>query len=585
MNINRPYKLPLHSDKSSTLFFDLDNVDQRPDYDTENDDDNIIQQKMRNVLDTVNLFRPVYRTTLFCVYESPTQLVKIGNDPSIDLGCFYNKQAKPWLSNVSFLYRNNKFIPNQFRPIDTLSPERTMLVFNRRPHECRLCDIDTLNWSIDTRIQCFKLIAQTVQELNNNGIFFLQKVNPGLVSLYQTDDNETRACCHESEVLRTDSSQPGAKSDFSLILSFLRLCDSQNTQHCDVVPDLFAPSIEKIFIDYTEKQNGSDARVLSMPDFNSILAYPLFKNQSSTHCISDCEKIHVRPYLNAIGLLSNHTLTQKLMTSKLPLCYFTTESNETVSDAKNAFTNFTSPDFKNNFVYNKPPVTMAVFHQRYDNSLLCLPEFLEQNPDTSDEDLNAILRKSCVLWYKLARCGIMMGPNASTNNIHVQKTDNLSIQLEKTEYMTISDATSRMVRLEMDCQCNYDVFIDLTDQRLLRCHETRMVNKKDHATLTVSALQFTGFLAQLCLSLQLDIGALPTILNEFNQFCSKYTIRSSIVPWFNDQHRLINNNQMVDLFQTMINIYVWLCAPHEIPNLTIVEARHVKQKIIIIGLD
>ena len=573
-NPNKKIKIVQPSDFDASVVLDSQN----------NVDDLAVQQKLNHVNSTAHLFRAIYRTSQFCVYESPTQIVKIGDNDAVDVNFFHNQKARPFLPNLSLFYYNDKFISQAFNFTKSSSDKKVMLLFNRRQQEMRLCDIDTSSWDLDTRVACFRLLVDMVTGLHQEGIRFTTHVNPGLVSLYKTRSGTVRACCCEHEVLVADAGTNNINEILQYMPRFFGLRHSVAHRG----ESIFTLSGPEPTFDYAPRYHNNLSQVMiTTPRFSLPLAGILAQQQCNNDmvfCISDEYKVSVKH--NLAALKHEAILMKESMPSTLPPCYFVTEHVTTVKGCKTTFTNFTDPCFHSSgiaqeFMYNKETSPVTVFVQRQNTALLTLPDFLLQYPNTSNDDLHSILRKIVVLWYRLAFVGIVVGIEASFNNIYVRPLDRPSTQLQDVEYITLSDIHSRYVRLPVDCtNCKYDVFIDLNNQRLTTHTKTKMYSFENNYKKVVCVAPLLAFLAKITE----PISSFQYITNEVCAFMDKYHIQR-IGSWFKDQFQFGIPQQMTDLFQVAINIYTELHAPAPIPALTIVTASNVDRDLVVVGFN
>lgn len=514
---------------------------------------------LQEVIQTLHEFTPAYRTSLFCVYESPKKIVKIGDDNTIDISPHYQKAAAPYVSQLVLFDKGSQDIPSRFHYLTSTSVTKTMLVYNLRADEMRLCDIDTQNWNLDTRISCIKVIMQMVLRLYNLGIFFTRQLTPGTISLYKNSNQEIKACCNETEILSSDPKYASNNNCIKLISYYLNVHDTEKynkedvpvhfrhfpRQQFDVVPGVynvpqFDPWNPSAFVEmspvkfnYTKKPIILFAQIMKTNAgayirVCDVIALPIITTglKNTLHLLNAGYVIEVAPVDPKI--IANAKLALELMPANLPPCYYVTEEIATLDNARNAFENFTSRSFEERmrtpteFTFNRPASAVMFSLQRRDKTSMTLAHFLCTHPQC---DATAIIRKVMVLWCKLACVGIVLGTNTTLEDIYIHELPHPSTQLAEKEIVVFTDGTTQLTKLSIDCECNFDVFIKLSNQHMEEWADLKMSVKSHHSLVCV--VPFIVFYAKL---FQLESGFCHGIQ------CNKFDKEN--LAWLIDQNAL-----------------------------------------------
>lgn len=467
-------------------------------YSTDVEIDAHLQRAIKKVISkemellTSQTFVTSYRTSSFCVYKSSSTIVKIGDSPNFDVRCFNIPQIQPFLSEFKSWTTNAEDIPTVFQYAKTTSaPRKTMLVLNRRFNEERLCDTHMELWGVESRIECFKLMVEMVRELNSKGLRFTTRLNPGLISLYNTPNYDTRMCCNESEVLVFDTHPNDIYDitrDMRIVLRVydpafvtgLTNRDMMARPPLNRVQDLYAPltAPSRLCFDYL----ASVIKTNPMLEIDGCLfnvSQILALQQEATH-----KNVYVVGRNNAHIVISNRLTSQapgprmaiakrvvELMESNLlpGSGYFVPKMIHVIgSDV--IFTDYTHHAFIHPSSSSPFAEDVMCSVQTRPGGLLSLSEFMkdlrwefpEHRTVATSSAMRAIVQRLAILWCRLAARGIIVRSSATMfDNIYLHGELQFTPQLKDKELVTMQDKSGRTTQFEFSGHSNFDVYLDL----------------------------------------------------------------------------------------------------------------------------
>lgn len=480
-----------------------------------------------DIIRSADEFTCVYRSSKFCTYTSSTKFVKIGDDSEYDVSHHFISEAEPHMPRLLLFKKGSNGIPTKFCPLTSMSVSKTMLVFERLPNETRLCDIDTQNWSLETRVSCLKLIMQAIYNLLMAGVHLKNETTPGTVSLYTNSEGETIALC-DSENLTTNTDHIFEYEKINKAVRFLsyylNINDLPFQLHDEDIPTMFVRAnlddfdkflddfefdeVDNLYtlpkspvkIDFVSKPNTLDRQVFEcqgeMLHAHEILCLPIVlhgfvDDRQTLHMYNKNYLIEVRNVSEDI--IKSAEVLRENMDSSLPLCYFVPEQVVVLENTLNAFVNFNSSLFvymvttPTQFVYNRETMGAMVTLQQHKSKTTTLRDFLDSNPR---KDMRVFAQKIMVLWCKLASIGLVCGENISFDNIFLKKSTTnrkISTQLPNEEIFSFTDTTSKIIDLTFDCRCNYDIYIDLNNLHIEKWDYINMTTTHKNSAISVVA--------------------------------------------------------------------------------------------------
>lgn len=415
----------------------------------------------------VHTFQPTYRTSNFCVYQSPIATIKIGelHEEEIvfhtgDLG----ESAGCVMECIFYTTDMNK-IPGTFPFLKHTSCNKTMSIYVRKQDEYRLCDIDTKNWTLTMRMTCLILINQLIDELFVAGYIFKIPVNQGLISLYKNDQGHTRVMCNESEVLEKATNQlrdiPHTLklikmffciTDTSLVLP-LHILDNFDLDYIPLTKQSYSFTLHPYFVEKGHQLCGS--ALLSMP----------IVGRGTFGMVSVFDSNYVIKTIIEEGVAERDIIVriQKSMdTGKLsPNGYLHTDAMWTCDGGVLSFCDYTLIDddeFETKYTDELNKKHVLCVKQGFIKEAQSGMTFFNQHKFKT-QSLYAFFAKILVLWSRLTTMAGVIHADVHLGNVLVKKAANdHSSQLTANETIHITNGkTTKTVNI--NCKSSYDVFL------------------------------------------------------------------------------------------------------------------------------
>lgn len=438
-----------------------------------------------------------YRTSGFCVYESSDTIIKIGDNPWLDVSVYKgNSDTAQYLEKFQSFVSESRLVPKSFQFLTTQSKTKTMLVFKKRPEQIRLCDIDRTHIPLVVLVRCFENIVAMIRTFNKNGLRFPGPISPGIVSFYikDTTSREIKVCCNEPGVLVRDKTPNDLHETTKKIRLLFQLVDLDHLNGVSNLEMQCANRVRGLYLEppsptvfplgdrrfnYIKPCINVKDKWLTMSQILSmkrVPGAPIVFDMGFSETYLAVKRIHNRVVPNLI-LQQTQKIGELSTAGKLQKHnYLCTEKIASV-EWNNPFIDFTDESAVSYFQRNSDYLTDNTFMvvQTRPSNIETMTLFQHNNPAM----LKSILRSVFVLWCNLARNGFILKPcKYMFDNIYVRPALETKTEPQQETYEFHSSKQSITVHIKSSLEL--DVFLDIgsCDQWL---YEREPQNKKINA--------------------------------------------------------------------------------------------------------